>query len=109
MHFAVPGTHRVFTATVAVCFFFIFKSESESYYVAYAGLEHAILLPQLPTSQDYRSAPRCCLTFFLKIACYIVKYDLEVMIFLTLPTMCSRDYIHGSLPASTYCVQGLHT
>lgn len=40
------------------------------------------------------------------IACYIAKNDLEVMIFLPLPTMC-MDYRHESLPASAYCVQGL--
>lgn len=78
-----------------------------TYYEAYTGLEHAILLPQLPTSQDYRSAPPCCLTFF-KIACYLIKYDLEVMIFLPLPTVC-MDYRHELLPASAFCEQELHT
>lgn len=50
MHFAVPGTHCCCVCHVCVSFLFL-KSESESYYVAYAGLEHAILLPQLPMSQ----------------------------------------------------------
>jgi hypothetical protein len=60
--------------------------ETRSCYLALAGLELMILLPQPPDCWGYRHAPPCLATFFINMIL------LKIMNALVFVVLCSRDF-----------------